>query len=57
MPSSRITVTAEVLLHLGELLFFSALLEVQQLHLSFESALLLPEAFVLEFLLFQLCGL
>lgn len=40
-------VAAEIFLHHSELLFFLALLEVQDLHLSFKAALLLSESLVL----------
>lgn len=40
-------VAAEIFLHHTELLFFLTLLEIEDLHLSFEAALLLPESLVL----------
>lgn len=43
--------TTEVLLHLSEFLFFLALLEVQDLHLSLKTAFLFAETLVFKFLL------
>jgi len=50
MTGSCIVASSEVFLHLRKLLFFAALLEVQQLHLSLESSFLLAQSLVFEFL-------
>jgi hypothetical protein len=51
VTGSCIVASSEVFLHLRKLLFFAALLEVQQLHLSLESSFLLAQSLVFEFLL------
>jgi hypothetical protein len=42
----RVVVAPDVLLHLSEFLFFLALLEVQDLHLSLKAAFLFTETLV-----------
>jgi hypothetical protein len=46
--------SSKVLLHLSKLLFFSALLQVKQLHFSLKTALLFSQAYVIKLLLLQL---